>query len=50
MKRGTPIILLLTVLLAAVAAVFGTNEISMRNFPFSVMVTTQETQEEIQCI
>ena len=39
MKRGKTIILLLTVLLAAIAAVFGANEIGMRNFPFSVMVT-----------
>ena len=50
MKRGKPIILLLTVLLAAIAAVFGANEIGMRNFPFSVMVTTEDTREEIQCI
>ena len=50
MKRGKPIILLLTVLLAAIAAVFGANEIGMRNFPFSVMVTTGENREEIRCI
>lgn len=50
MKRGKPMILLLTVLLAAVAVVFGRNEISMRNFPFSVLVITEEKKEEIQCI
>ena len=50
MKRGKPMILLLTVLLAAVAVVFGRNEIGMRNFPFSVLVTTEGKQEEIQCI
>ena len=38
MKHSKPMILLLTVLLTAIAVVFGRNEIGMRNFPFSVMV------------
>lgn len=50
MKRGKPIILLLTIVLAAIAVVFGRNEISMRNFPFSVIVTSDGVQEEIHCL
>lgn len=49
MKRGKPIILLLTVLFAAIAVAFGRNEIGMRNFPFSVMVTSDGVQEELHC-
>lgn len=50
MKRNKPVILLLTVLLAAIAVVFGRNEIGMRNFPFSVIVTSDGGQEELQCL
>lgn len=50
MKRGKPIILLLTVLLAALAVVFGRNEIGTRNFPFSVKIVSDETEEEIRCM
>ena len=47
MKRNKPVILLLTVLLIAIAVVFGRNEIGMRNFPFSVIVTSDGVQEEL---
>lgn len=50
MKRGKPIILLMTVLLVAVAVAFGRNELGMRNFPFSVIVTSDGSQEEIYCM
>lgn len=49
MKRSKLTILLLTLLLAAIAVVFGRNEIGMRNFPFSVIVTSGGVQEEIHC-
>ena len=50
MKKGKPIILLLSVLLVTVAVVFGRNEIGMRNFPFSVRIDSDGSQEEIRCI
>lgn len=50
MKRCKPMILLLTVLLTAIAVVFGRNEIGMRNFPFSVMVTSDGGQQELSCM
>lgn len=50
MKRGKSIILLMSVLLAAIALVFGRNEIGMRNFPFSVIITSDGAQEEIRCM
>lgn len=50
MKRSKPVILLMTVLLAAIAVVFGRNEIGMRNFPFSVIVTSDGGQEELRCM
>lgn len=50
MKRGTPAILLLTVLLASIALVFGRNEVGMRNFPFSVIVTADGVREELRCV
>ena len=50
MKRGKPVILLLTILLAAIAVVFGRNEIGMRNFPFSVMITSDGAREELRCV
>lgn len=50
MKRGKPIIALLTVLFAAIAVVFCRYELGMRNFPFSVIVTTEDSQEEIRCV
>lgn len=49
MKHSKPVILLLTVLLAAIAVVFGRNEIGMRNFPFSVVVTSDGIREELKC-
>ncbi len=49
MKRGKLIILLLTFLFAAVAVVFGRNEIGMRNFPFSVIVSADGVEEELFC-
>ena len=50
MKHSKPVILLLTVLLAAIAVVFGRNEIGMRNFPFSVVVTSDGGQQELSCM
>lgn len=50
MKRSKPVILLLTVLLAAIAVVFGRNEMGTRNFPFSVMITSDGGQEELRCM
>ena len=50
MKRGKLIIFMLTVLLAAIAVVFGKYEVGMRNFPFSVMVTSDGIQEELYCL
>ena len=50
MKKGKPIILLLTLLLAAIAVVFGSNEIGMQNFPFSVIITSDGVQEELRCM
>ena len=50
MKHSKPMILLLTVLLTAIAVVFGRNEIGMRNFPFSVMVTSDGGQQELSCM
>ena len=50
MKKGKIIIVLLTVLFTVVAVIFGRNELGMRNFPFSVMVTSDGSQEEIRCI
>lgn len=50
MKRGKPIILLLTVLLAAVAVVFGRNQIGTQNFPFSVIITSDGAEEELRCM
>lgn len=50
MKRGKPIILLMTILFAAVAVVLGRNEIGARNFPFSVTVTSDGAEEEIRCL
>ena len=49
MKHSKPMILLLTVLLTAIAVVFGRNEIGMRNFPFSVVVTSDGIREELKC-
>lgn len=50
MKQGKVYIFLLTALLVMVAVVFGRNEIGMQNFPFSVIVETEDTQEEIRCV
>ena len=50
MKHSKPMILLMTVLLTAIAVVFGRNEIGMRNFPFSVMVTSDGGEQELSCM
>ena len=50
MRRGKTTIFLLTILFAAVAVLFGRNEIGARNFPFSVTVTSDGVQEEIHCM
>lgn len=50
MKPGKLMILALTFLLSAIAVAFGANEIGSRNFPFSVIVTSDGYQEEIQCM
>lgn len=50
MRRGKTIIFLLTILFAAVAVLFGRNEIGARNFPFSVIITSDSRQEELRCM
>lgn len=50
MKRGKAVVLLLTILLIALAVVFGRNEVGMRNFPFSVTVSSDGIQQELFCM
>lgn len=49
-KLNKILILLLTLCFGAVAMFFGRNELGTRNFPFSVLVTADGTQEEIFCL
>ena len=50
MRPGKLMILALTFLLSAIAVVFCVNELGSRNFPFSVIVTSDGCQEELQCM
>lgn len=50
MKRGKLAIVLLTVLLIAAVVAYGTEDTAARDYPFSVILTSDGMKEELQCI